>query len=146
MEYFIGSIATAIVFFIASRALPSFSFNNKAKNVYVTQSMAFESIAPYVYPEYNAGKWYKEPIETQSRKYVQSTGVRVVIYNDNAYWLHENTFYTATAPNGIVDQSSAKVVDVMNMNDVELKELSYIVEKLTEGTDSDSSNSGNQKF
>lgn len=146
MEYFIGSVATAIVFFIASKVLPSFSFNSRPKNVYVTQSMAFEAIAPYVYPEYNPKRWHEDPIETQSRKHIQSTGVKVVLYNDNAYWLHENNFYTAVAPNGIIDQSSAKVVDVMSMNDVELKELSYIVEKLTEGTDSDSSNSGNQKF
>lgn len=104
----------------------------------------FRVVAPYVPYAY---KEYEEYLpDTQSRKHLYESGMRVVIYNDNAYWLQNNIFYTAKLKNGIVDQETQKVVDTMSMSKVELKEIEYIVYKLTEGIDNDSSNSGNEKL
>ena len=143
MEYFLGSFFTLLIFIAIN-----FLFKDSGKRVFatpkITQSSMFSVVAPYVPYVYKEKKEYLP--DTQSRKHLYESGMRVVIYNDNAYWLQNNIFYTAKLKNGIVDQETQKVVDTMSMSKVELKEIEYIVYKLTEGIDNDSSNSGNEKL
>lgn len=145
MEYFIGSFVTLLVITVAFKLLPYLDIRYKPKTLFVTQSKSFEMISPFML-NWPQGPQHEDQKETQSRKHIASYGVRIVFYNDNAYWLYDNVFYTAKVINGSVDHETAKVVDTMSMSNVELKELAYIVERLTEGKGNDSSNSGNQKL
>lgn len=146
MEYFIGSFVTLLVIFVSAKILSSFNLKTNMFRPRVSQSHSFDLIAPYVMRFAMPHYAYGEPKETQSTNHDKSSRVKMVIYNNTAYWIHENHFYTADVVNGIVNKESTKLVDTMGMSTVQLKELSEIVEKLTEGTDNDSSNSGNKKF
>lgn len=75
----------------------------------------------------------------QSLKYIQSSYIRVVIVDDSAYWIKDNALYTAEVVDGMVSKESSRRVDTMSMDKVELDQTMYIVEKLREGLDEDSS-------
>lgn len=82
--------------------------------------------------------------ETQSLKHLRSQSVRVIIMDSNAYWIRNNQFFVSKIDeDGNISPNSAKVVDIMGMDKVELDRMSFIVEKLTEGDDHDSGNSRN---
>ena len=147
MEYFIGAFLALIVVLTTLRVASRILKNDKPRVLRITQSQTFSLISPYVERPYLTNTGSEEPMpETQSRKHTSANTVRLVIYNSNAYWIQDRKFYTAKVVNGNVDRETTKPVDTANMNAVELNELSSIVDKLTEGTGNDSSNSGNQKF
>ena len=81
----------------------------------------------------------KEAGPKQSLKYIQSSYIRVVIVDDSAYWIKDNALYTAEVVDGTVSKESSRRVDTMSMDKVELDQTMYIVEKLREGLDEDSS-------
>jgi len=146
MEYFLGSIATLIVAAIALGLINGQRQSHRIKPARHSQSRSFSVISPF-FVNTLLFSFEEAPLpETQSRKHMLSSGIRLVIYNDNAYWIYENIFYTAKMTNGSVDKETTKMVDTMGMSTVELRELSEIVDKLREGSGNDSSNSGNQKF
>lgn len=60
-----------------------------------------------------------------------------------AYWIKNNTVYVAEIENGIVLNETTKVVDIMGMDKVQLDEMMFIIEKLTEGNINDNWNPGN---
>jgi hypothetical protein len=72
--------------------------------------------------------------------------VTVLILEDNAYWIKDNSVYQGIMINGNVDQENIKKLDTMDMDKVELNKLSYIVEMLTKGEKNDRSNPGYPKL
>lgn len=79
---------------------------------------------------------------TQSRKIIEKTQTRIIFSEDKAYWIKNNTFLQADLVDGIVDESTTKVVDTMTMDKVELDKMIFIVQKLTEGISNDGGSSG----
>ena len=84
--------------------------------------------------------------ETQASKYLQQQYVKVMIYDNAAYWIKDNQLYSAKLINGEIDSDTTHQVDTISMNDVELKKMMFVVEKLTGGMTNDSSSSGESKF
>lgn len=84
----------------------------------------------------------KKRVETQARKYRQSISTRILMMDNTAYWIDGTTVYTASIINDEIDQDNKKPIDTMGMNDVELKRIMFIVDKLTEGLGDDRSNHG----
>ncbi len=64
--------------------------------------------------------------------------MRVIIIEGNAYWIVDQTLYTAKIIDGSVDNETTKKVDTMTMDDVQLEKTQFIVQKLTEGKGNDS--------
>lgn len=87
-----------------------------------------------------------EDKKTQSLSHARSNGSAVAFYEEDAYWIENHTLYRAKHEHGIVDVNTREVVDTINANDVELKAITYIVEKLTEGGHDDRNNPGNKKL
>ncbi len=85
----------------------------------------------------------QKKLVSQATKLYDKTHLRIIIFNDSAYWIKDNVFYTAEVVDGNVDEASAKVVDTMTMDKVQLDTMAFIVDKLTEGTADDHRNSGN---
>lgn len=83
-----------------------------------------------------------EPIKTQSRDRISKKSMTVVFVDGNAYWIKDNKFYQASVVNGQIDNSTIKTVDTMGMDKVELDRMFFIVQKLTEGKQNDSGDSG----
>jgi hypothetical protein len=128
MEYFIGALATLLC---AAVIYPVLNFNHqKVKNIslHYRQSYNFEIVSPWA--------WISRPrkeLDTQSTRYAEEHSTRVVLSNDKAYWIINNQLLEADIIDGKVDGNTTKRVDTMALNDVELNNLSFIVEKLTEG-------------
>lgn len=146
MEYVAGSIVTAVVMLFVIKFANNINLKSYFRKPRVSQSYSFSLLMPSISHLMTPFGLYLEPIERQSTNHERSLKVKMVIYNNKAYWIHDGNFYTAIVVNGVVVKESTKPVDTMGMDTVELKELSEVVEKLTEGTGNDSSNSGNQKF
>jgi hypothetical protein len=78
-----------------------------------------------------------------NQKYSQES-IRVIVVEDDAYWIQDNTFYqTKVTEDGEIDQSSAKPVDTTNMSVEEIDRLMKIVDDLRGIGKNDGSSSGN---
>ena len=82
-------------------------------------------------------------IERQSSQFKKAKGIRVIISDNLAYWIKDNCVYVADMVNGYIVQDSARKLDIFALDDVELKRVEFIIDKLTEGLGNDSWNSRN---
>ena len=78
-----------------------------------------------------------ERIETQASKYHDSSQTRILFTEQHAYWIKDNSVYRADVVEGAILNESAKPLDIMSMDKVELDEMMFIIETLTEGSDND---------
>lgn len=86
------------------------------------------------------------PMQTQSTKHFSSSSLRIVMHNNVAYWIQNNSIYSADIVDGSIEEDSTKIVDIMSMDKVQLDEMVYIVDRLTEGTSNEDGSTGNTKF
>ena len=70
------------------------------------------------------------------------TNVKVIILDQQAYWIKDNIFYKAPLVNQLIDKDSAEQVDTSDMNKVQLDQMLFILDKLREGINDDSRGSG----
>jgi len=145
MEYILGAIITlATIAFISNKINNSNTMRLRV-NVQYNQTRAFELTRPLEL--FNAMvDSVANPIITQTTKHNDSMHVKVVIAEDEAYWISNNKFYVADVRDRMVIQESAREVDTMAMNDVELKKISEIVEILRKEDKNDRGSSGNKKL
>lgn len=80
---------------------------------------------------------------TQSAKHDKNVNIKVIIMDDQAYWIKDNTFYTAEMKYGIVDKETTRVVDTMTMNKVQLDKMIFIIDRLREEAFDDRWGAGN---
>lgn len=67
--------------------------------------------------------------------------LRVAIIDNLAYWISDNAVFVAGInEDGFIDKESARPIDTMGMDKVELDKIGFIVERLTEGNNNDSGN------
>lgn len=141
MDFFIGSVATLIIWAVAVRTMQKNHNATRKLHVSWSQTRSYELIKAAVDIVENGIP--QKSLVTQATKLYDKKHIRVVIFNDNAYWIKDNVFYTASVIDGDVDQASAKIVDTMSMSKVELDTMAFIVDKLTEGIADDHRSSGN---
>lgn len=80
----------------------------------------------------------------QSRQKYRSDKIKVIVVEDRAYWIQNNTFYqTVVTEDGEIDQSLAIPVDTTNMNQEDIDRLMLIVDDLRSAEENDGSGSGN---
>ena len=129
MEYLIGSIATFIMVIVLSNNIRKSVAKNKIKPLQYSQLATFEQVKRYL-PE----SFFQIPRleETQMSKHQKTLQIRVIFVGNEAYWIKDNAFYVANTVDGLIDHESAKIVDTIGMDKVELEKMSFIVEKLTE--------------
>jgi hypothetical protein len=71
--------------------------------------------------------------KSQMKNLIDKDSVNVAIVNDKAYWVHNNTFYTAVImENGEIDADNATPVDVFTASKKEAKNLLKILDSLKE--------------
>jgi hypothetical protein len=142
MEYFIGSIATLVAVVVFTIATSNISNRSGSSSLKRSQSRSLQLIL-------NAGYNVVLPVppvnkDTQAHKHNSKNELRVVIHDNVAYWIQNNAFLTAQVRDGIIDQTTTKLVDTLTMNKVELDKISFIVEKLNERQSDDRSNPGHK--
>lgn len=140
MKYLAGSFLTIIAIFVYSK----FIFKNVsqiAKSDYrYSQSHIHHLINPLLPP---LEKIKKGKI-TQSQKHYDKVNLKVVILNDDAYWIKDNVLYTGKITQDGIDKDTSFVVDTMAMDKVQLDQMLFIVDQLREGKIDDSRDSGNK--
>jgi hypothetical protein len=129
MEYLIGSVVTFVMMLILSNNIRKSIKTNQIKVLRYSQLATFEQVKGYL-PD----SLFKEPRleETQMSKHQKTMQIRVIFVGNEAYWIKDNAFYVATTVDGMIDHESARVVDTIGMDKVQLDKMSCIVEKLTE--------------
>ena len=83
----------------------------------------------------------KAPKTSQSSELEAKTNIRVIIVDGQAYWIKDNSFFVADLEGKNVDGSTARVVDTIHMDKVQLDKMLFIMDKLREGIEDDSRSS-----
>lgn len=95
---------------------------------------------------YNGTKKYSRKLvaKTQSKIHHDKTNVKVIILDNQAYWIKNNIFYKAPLVDQVIDKDSAEEVDTISMDRVQLDKMLFIMDKLREGKNDDSRGSRNE--
>lgn len=127
MEYFVGAAITLFILFFAKY------FYQIEKNTPLNLKLAFRQshIFEVTRPTINAMLSFKQ-IDTQATRHFDSKHLKVVLTETKAYWIKDSSVYEADILDGTVQENSAKVVDMMALDDVKLKDMMFIIDKLTE--------------
>jgi hypothetical protein len=80
---------------------------------------------------------------SQARKHRSSNTVKVLIIEDQAYWVHDNMFYMADTAEGSVDPETVRPVDTNNMSKRDIDKMLFILDSLRNGNSDDSSSTWN---
>lgn len=123
---------TLITVAVANRLIAKNLASAKNTVVRYSQSHVYALAAELMF---GSNKTIKTP--TQSTKYQEDQYTRVVVAENKAYFIKNNTFFVADVVEGTIDKDSTQEVDTMSMDDVELKKMIFIVEALKEGDTDD---------
>ena len=126
MEYLLGSIITLISIVVINRIARKTAIKINL-NFEITQSYLFRLLS-----EYNNQKISGETPDTQSFKHLKDQYTRIMIVENEAYWIKDNQLYVADFDNGNINSDSTREVDTMAMSAVELEKTMFIVEQLSE--------------
>lgn len=126
MEYLLGSIITLISIVVINRIARKTAIKSNL-NFEITQSYLFRLLS-----EYNNQKISGETPDTQSFKHLKDQYTRIMIVENEAYWIKDNQLYVADFDNGNINSDSTREVDTMAMSAVELEKTMFIVEQLSE--------------
>lgn len=110
------------------RIVEQYKSRSKTLKLIVSQSRTNEFIKRILIPDTSF-----PPATSQSMKHFDSLHVRILIVDNKAYWISNNAVFSADVVNGEVEKESTTEVDTMGMDNVQLKQMMFIVEKLKEG-------------
>jgi hypothetical protein len=80
---------------------------------------------------------------SQAMKHLSKHNLKVMIVEDQAYWVHNNMFYRAETINGFVDPESVQPIDTNNMSKRDIDKMLFILDNLKNGNSDDSSSTWN---
>ena len=81
---------------------------------------------------------------SQARKHIRNNTVKVLIIEDQAYWVHDNMFYMADTAEGLVNPETVRPVDTNNMSNRDIDKMLFILDSLRNGNSDDSSGAWNK--
>jgi hypothetical protein len=84
--------------------------------------------------------------ESQAIKHVKNNTVKVIIIEDQAYWVHDNNFYVADTDDGFVNSETVRPIDTNNMSKRDIDKMLFILDSLKNGNSDDSGSTGNKRF
>ena len=70
--------------------------------------------------------------------------IKVIIFDNDAYWIKDNIFYKAPLVNELIDKEAAEQVDTIHMDKVQLDKMLFIMDKLRDGKSHDSGSTGDK--
>jgi len=82
---------------------------------------------------------------SQLTKRKEKDTIKVIVLENNAYWVSDNIFYIAEAVNGEIQHHTAKPIDTNVLSEKDLKKMLFILDKLKDEKN-DSGSSGRQQF
>ena len=70
--------------------------------------------------------------------------IKVIVLDDQAYWVSNNTFYVAEAINGEIQLHTARPINTNGLSKKDLNKMLFILDSLKNGSKNDSSSTGNE--
>lgn len=138
MEVLLGSAITFVAILLVRRLLDKEIKSSRIiRGIRYSQSHIFD-LMPYK----NFIQPRSMPVSQATRHHEQNS-LKVIFYDNLAYWISDNTLVCSEIVNGQFQKELAKPVDTISMDKVQLDNIKFIVEKLTEGIDNDHRSSGN---
>ena len=139
MDFIIGSVTTCTILYLSMRyfqrlyrvidTTPRYSFSQSSMHEMVKNLIPEDLFLP-------------KKKKTQSSVHEEKTNVRVIVLNDMAYWIKDNNFYEAEVGISGIEKDSARIVDIMSLDKVQLDKMLFIIDKLREGLPNDSGSTG----
>jgi hypothetical protein len=131
-------LALAFVFFVLK-------FNKRHRKKSLSQLSYSQSSIHNIIKDFIPKRLFERPeVVSQSRKHTEKHMVKIIVLDNNAYWVKDNIFYTAKTKNGNIIDETVKPVDIDNMPKKELDKMLFILDNLGRGKNDDSSSSGNE--
>lgn len=121
LESILVGLATFSTLFIIHLAVKRRAF--KVKEVMVTQSYKHELLKDFRHEPIEIEEIDEEDLEE---------GLRVIIDKDKAYWVVDNSFFTANIIDGDIDQESIEEIDALKLSQKEMEKLLNILDALKE--------------
>jgi hypothetical protein len=142
MDYFLGFLVAIGMFLFFRFVAPKVILKDFGEKIRYSQSHIHEII------KYNIPDSMFLPVRkpTQSSHHEKSMHLKVLFIEKEAYWIKENALFIAEQEDGIVKEETARRVDTMGMDSVQLEKLVYIVDALNEGNKDDRGYTGNKGF
>jgi hypothetical protein len=131
----IGTTVTLLLFFYI------YILRNGVKNK--KETIISQSMLQYRYSK-RKNNSRRLKTSSQSKIHYDKTNIKVIIFDNNAYWIKDNIFYRAPLVNQLIDKDSAEQVDTIHMDKVQLDKMLFIMDKLREGIKDDSRGSGDE--
>jgi hypothetical protein len=142
VEFLLGSLATILAILVLRSAIIKDLAKNSKMSIKYSQSHIYEITKEFIPDKF----FLKKQRDTQSIAHEKSMYTRVVFLDEEAYWIKNNALFVADIQEGVVAEETARVVDTMGMDKVQLEKVIHIVEALTEGRKNDSGYSGHEGF
>jgi hypothetical protein len=84
----------------------------------------------------------KQEYRSQSKNYISEHMIRIIMVDNRAYWIKDNTFFVAEMENGMVVPETTTPIDTSRMSKQDVDKMLFILDSLKE-KDNDSSSAGN---
>lgn len=116
----------------------------KKRNKYFTKVVYTQSDIHRVVRHFIPKDLFEKPKPlSQARKHLKDNTVRVLIIEENAYWVHDNMFYVADTIDGLVNPETVRPIDTNNMSNRDIDKMLFILDSLKNGNSDDSSGAWN---
>lgn len=132
---------TLVVFFVIIKVIKKRSRKVFSKTLY-RQSDMHRMFKYFFSLEINSN--VKPPSQLTKRK--EKDMIKVVVIENQAYWVLNNTFYVAKAFDGQVIPDTAEPVDIESMSRKDIEKMLSILDSLKNGKEDDSSSAGNERL
>jgi hypothetical protein len=142
MDYLLGFLVAIGMFLFFRLIAPKVILKDSGKRIRYRQTHIHD-IIKYNIPE---SMFYPLKKPKQSTRHEKSIHLKVLFIEKEAYWIKENALFIADQEDGVVKEDTARRVDTMGMNRVQLEKLIYIVDTLNEGNENDRGYTGNKGF
>ena len=141
MQYFLGSLTTIMVLVFSAYLFKPNSYKKRSSAFRYRQSQIFETVKPLL-PLIDFIE--KPRVKRQSSSHQDKVNIRVIIMDSLAYWVKDNIFYVADIDGMDIKKETARIVDTIHMDKVQLDKMLFIMDQLRDGKENDSGSSGDK--
>lgn len=138
MDYLVVVLLTILVSFAILKIVTK-NEQNFLKQIVYRQS-DIHNITKNLYKNKNVVK----KKETQLTKRMDDEAVKVVLTDDKAYWVADNTFYDADLVDDRPDMSTAKPIDTSSLSKEDIDKMLFILDNLDRGNKDERGSTGNE--
>jgi hypothetical protein len=139
MEYFLVVGLTILATWFIIRIVTKSKYKKSHRVIYRQSDMhkMMKKFFTYELPQH-------QDTSSQLQKRREKSTLKVLVVEDQAYWVASNIFYVANVEDGAPVPESAKPVDTTNMSKKDVEKMLFILDNLRGGNKNDSGSTGNK--